>query len=95
MNNFSCILNITYFKVEHERIELLQHPLVAELLDHKWNKIVMPSILVQLITYLMFLGFFTSYILLLPNPKGNICTKSKDQPKVNCLFNSLEIVVMF
>ena len=83
MYNVSCICNNAYLKVEHERIELLQHPLIAELLDHKWNKIVMPSILVQLVTYLMFLGFFTSYILLLPNPKGDICTKSKNQLKVN------------
>ena len=64
-------------KVEHERIELLQHPLVNELLNHKWNKIVMPSISLQLISYIMFLGLFTSYILLLPNPRGDICARSK------------------
>ena len=78
-NPISSICMAIFFslKVEHERIDLLQHPLVSELLNHKWNKIVMPSISLQLISYFIFLGFFTSYILLLPNPRGDICARSK------------------
>ena len=67
-----------FLKVEHKRIELLEHPLVTELLNHKWNKIAMPSIILQLIFYLIFLGFLTSYVLLLPNPRGDICARSKN-----------------
>ena len=73
----SCMF-ISFLKVEHERIELLEHPLVAELLSHKWNKIAMPSILLQLVLYLTFLGFITTYVLLLPNPRGDICARSKN-----------------
>ena len=65
-------------KVEHKRIELLQHPLVAELLNYKWKNIVLPSILLQMISYFTFLAFLTSYVLCLPNPKGDTCFKSKD-----------------
>jgi len=64
--------------VKSERIELLQHPLVTELLNHKWNKIAMPSIMLQFILYLVFLGFLTSYVLLLPNPRGDTCARSKE-----------------
>ena len=75
-----CTCPFLPLKVEHKRIELLKHPLVTELLNHKWNKIAMPSILFQLITYLVFLGFLTSHILLLPNPKDDVCaTNSKNQ----------------
>ena len=73
----SCMF-ISFLKVEHERIELLEHPLVAELLNHKRNKIAMPSILLQLVLYLTFLGFITTYVLLLPNPRGDICARSKN-----------------
>jgi len=62
--------------VESERIELLQHPLIAELLNHKWNKMVLPSFLTHFGLYVLFLGFLTSYILTLPNPRGSICRKT-------------------
>ena len=65
-------------QVKHERIELLEHPLVAELMSHKWNKIAMPSILLQLTLYLIFLGFLTTYVLMLPNPRGDVCARSKN-----------------
>ena len=76
---------IFLLKVEHERIELLEHPLITELLNHKWNKIAMPSIILQLIFYLTFLGFVTAYVLSLPNPRGDICARSKNGKLHSCI----------
>ena len=78
MKTYLALQFLFLLKVEHERIKLLEHPLVAELLNHKWNKIAMPSICLQLIFYFVFLGFLTPYVLLIPNPRGEICSRSKD-----------------
>ena len=72
-------------------MELLEHPLVTELLNYKWNNIVMPSIFMQLILYLAFLGFITTYVLLLPNPRGDVCARSKTSKiKVTISCTNLE-----
>ncbi|XP_065891015.1 transient receptor potential cation channel subfamily A member 1-like [Dysidea avara] len=89
--------------VESERIELLQHPLVTELMNHKWNRITLPSFLLQTGLYTVFLGFLTSYVLLLPNPRGSICRRrnlTEDCPelstrKTEFLFAATIILLLF
>jgi len=49
---------------------------VDELLNHKWNKIALPSFMLQLASFAVFLGFLTSYVLLLPNPRGSVCGRT-------------------
>nr|CAB3267276.1 transient receptor potential cation channel subfamily A member 1 homolog [Phallusia mammillata] len=54
--------------VEEKRYNLLLHPLVVSLLDYKWRKFVRPVYIFNLSLYVMFMGFFNVYMLMMPPP---------------------------
>ena len=60
-------------QVEHNRSELLQHPLVTSLLNHKWNGFGAKFYFVNLLIYLLYVIFLTTFALVVPNPQSNGC----------------------
>ncbi|XP_071500366.1 uncharacterized protein [Diadema antillarum] len=52
--------------VSAERSNLLAHPLVASLLNYKWNKVVRFFFWASLVSYLIFVAMLTSYVLVIP-----------------------------
>ncbi|XP_071487223.1 transient receptor potential cation channel subfamily A member 1 homolog [Diadema antillarum] len=52
--------------VSAQRTDLLAHPLVASLLNHKWNKVGRYFFWVSLVSYLLFVAMLTSYVLVIP-----------------------------
>ncbi len=55
-------------QVDFDRENLLNHPLVQELIDYKWKRIAIPGFLIYLFFYLVFLILLTSFALTLPRP---------------------------
>ncbi|XP_071493982.1 transient receptor potential cation channel subfamily A member 1-like [Diadema antillarum] len=51
--------------VSSERTNLLEHPLVTSLLNHKWSKIG-PYFCIPLVFYLLFVVMLTCYVLVIP-----------------------------
>ncbi|KAJ8026830.1 Transient receptor potential cation channel subfamily A member 1-like [Holothuria leucospilota] len=57
-----------YIMVKSKRDNLLGHPLVTSLLNHKWASYGRGFYYISLFLYLVFLGFFTGFILVNPPP---------------------------
>ena len=55
-------------QVEHERLELLQHPLMALYIARKWWKEAFPVLMFYILFYTIFLLFLTSFALRVPRP---------------------------
>ena len=62
-------------QVESKRTELLKHPLIYSLIDHKWKyEMVMLFFYISLVCYLLFAVLLTTFALQLPNPLSPTCT---------------------
>ncbi|XP_065895664.1 transient receptor potential cation channel subfamily A member 1 homolog [Dysidea avara] len=59
--------------IDNKRIELLNHPLATQLLTYKWRSYGIFIYYINLISYLLFLGFLTGFTLSLQNPKTEEC----------------------
>ena len=58
---------ISIFKqVKHERVDLLDHPLVVSLLNHKWRRLGRYFFWTSLFFYLLFLALLTGYVTVTP-----------------------------
>ena len=64
----SMILLCRGVQVKHERVELLQHPLIYRYINYKWWRVSFPLFLATLLLYLLFLIFLTSFALSVPRP---------------------------
>lgn len=60
-------------QVQSKQVELLQHPLVATLLNRKWAKF---GAIMYILSLLLFVGlviFITSFALAVPHPLSEAC----------------------
>ena len=71
-NTYTQIIAIM-MQVESQRLELLSHPIVTKLLDHKWKSFGLPFYLVNMGTYLIFLACLTAFALVSPTPNSDDC----------------------
>ena len=62
-----------FLKVDHNRSELLRHPLVTSLLNHKWSQFGAWIYFSNLLFYLIFVFFLTAFGLVVPNPQSDVC----------------------
>lgn len=69
----SIYVLLYHYKVESQRIELLNHPIVTKLLDHKWKSFGRTFYFVNMTTYLIFLVFLTAFGLISPTPNSTDC----------------------
>ena len=60
-------------KVDNNRSELLHHPLVTSLLNHKWNKFGAWIYFSNLLFYFVYVFFLTAFGLVVPNPQSDVC----------------------
>ena len=60
-------------KVENNRSELLRHPLVTSLLNHKWSQFGAWIYFSNLLFYLIYVFFLTAFGLTVPNPQSHVC----------------------
>ena len=60
-------------QVEHQRLELLKHPVVKSLIKYKWNKYGQVIYFFNLAFYSLFLIFLTSFALVVLNPSHPTC----------------------
>ena len=62
-------------QVDLDRESLLKHPLVQELIGHKWWRIGLPGLIIYVACYLLFLSTLTIFAILVPNPRsmGQYC----------------------
>ena len=70
--------------MDHKRTNLLEHPLVAELLNYKWWIFGYPSFIFQLSVFVFFLAILTAFALLLPLPEDDSkCRRSGKADVIN------------
>ena len=60
-------------QVKSQRTELLKHPLVYNLIEHKWDKFGRPIFYMLLICHIAFVIFLTAFALELLNPFSPTC----------------------
>ena len=60
-------------QVDSERLELLKHPIVTNLLDYKWRKYGRTVYFIYFSTYLLLLVFLTAFGLWSPTPRSYDC----------------------
>ena len=60
-------------QVKSQRTELLKHPLVYNLIEHKWDKFGRPIFYMLLICHIAFMIFLTTFALKLLNPFSPTC----------------------
>ena len=68
-----CVPDLLLVQVENNRNELLQHPLVTSLLNHKWNRFGAWFYFANLFFYLVYVIFLTAFALVVPNPQDDDC----------------------
>ena len=61
-------LKLCFIQIEHNRLKLLQHPLVNNFLFQKFWVMAFPLLLISLLFYLVFLVTFNVFTLLVPRP---------------------------
>ena len=74
----------THTQTNHNRTELLTHPVVGSLIHHKWIKFGVWWYFFNLFTFSVYLTFLTSFTLLLPNPQSDYCEY------MTCCINSVK-----
>ena len=52
---------------------MLTHPVISSLLNHKWFHFGLWMYLLNLLVYIIFLVFLTSFALVVLNPQSNTC----------------------
>lgn len=60
-------------QVESERTNLLKHPLVTTLLDHKWRNYAQFLFTLNLLIYFIFVALLTIFALLVHTPRDCQC----------------------
>ena len=65
------MLQIIVFRIqiEHNRLKLLQHQLVENLLSQKYRMMTLPLFRVNMLFYLIFLFTLNSFALVVPRPE--------------------------
>ena len=61
-------LKLCFIQIEHNRLKLLQHPLVNNFLFQKFWVMAFPLLLISLLFYLVFLVTFSVFTLRVPRP---------------------------
>ena len=65
-------------QIEHNRLKLLQHPLVEDLLSQKFRVMTLPLFLVNLLFYLIFLVTLNLFVTFgVPRPGPDTCKISE------------------
>ena len=77
-SKYICTYNLaigilTHIRSYTERLDLLMHPMVGSLLHRKWIKFGQPGYIVNLLTYILFLTFLTTFALIVKNPTSQSC----------------------
>ena len=63
-----------YMQVQHGRLEMLTHPLISSLLQHKWFHFGLRFYLLKMLIYIIFLVFLTAFAVFVLPPHSNTCT---------------------
>ena len=81
-------------QVKHERLKLLQHPLISRYITHKWWKVVFFLFLLFILVYILFLIFLTSFTVNLPRPgpDDEFCKFVERMYYLFCLYNALSVI---
>ena len=66
-----CHNNI--LQVQKGRLQLLKHPLVGSLLHYKWKTFGQYGYFLNMLIYVIFLIFLTSFALVTLNPQSQSC----------------------
>ena len=63
----------SYMQVQYGRLEMLTHPVISSLLQHKWFHFGLWLYLLKMIIYIIFLGLLTAFALVVLPPQSNTC----------------------
>ena len=81
-----------YTQVQHGRLEMLTHPVISSLLQHKWFHFGLWLYLLNLLVYIIFLGFLTAFALVDIPPQSNTCMCPSSMSTILlCSFHSYRL----
>lgn len=73
-------------QIQHKRTALLQTPVVAEMLNHKWKTFVLPVFMGNILLRILFVALFTAVVLVGPFPQSDMCNGKAVAMYVYCMI---------